>query len=68
MDTSKIILDKMYTVQEVADFLEVHKLTVYNWLELHRISYFKMSERKTLISGKELLDFLKRSEVKAIKH
>jgi len=58
--------EKHYSVKEVAAIVGVHYLTIYKWLDLRRISYFKFSERKTLIPKSALDAFIQSGSVKTI--
>lgn len=42
---------ELFTPEEVADYLKVHKVTVYNWVKLKMIDCYVLSEgkRKTTV-------------------
>lgn len=38
-------MNKLYTVEEVAKYLNLKEMTIYNWLRLKRISGLKLGGR-----------------------
>ena len=50
--------DKLYTLQEVADYLKVSRQTIYNYVTAKRLKASKIGKEYRL-TEKDLQDFLK---------
>ena len=57
-DTTELLTSESYTVAEVAQILHCDKRTIYRYFDLHYINHFRISERKTLVTKKELQRFI----------
>lgn len=51
--------EKLYTLQEVADYLKVTRQTVYNYLAQNKIKAFKMGGREYRVTESDLQAFLR---------
>lgn len=51
--------EKLYTLQEVADYLKVTRQTVYNYLTQKKIKAFKMGGREYRVTESDLQAFLR---------
>ena len=58
--------EKCFSVKEAAALMGVHHLTVYRWIELRRISFFRISERKTLIPENIIRKYIDEAKVRSI--
>ena len=58
------MMEKLYTIQEVADLLQVHQMTVRNWINDGKIKSLRISERNIRISKAELDRFVNDRGVK----
>lgn len=54
-------MEKLYTVEEVADYLRVAKMTVYRWIYSGKLKSTKIAELHR-ISEKDIEDFITSSE------
>lgn len=50
--------DKLYTLQEVADYLKVSRQTIYNYVTAKRLKASKIG-KEYRVTEKDLQDFLK---------
>lgn len=52
--------DKLYTLQEVADYLRVSRQTIYNYVTQKKLRAFKLGgSREYRVSAEDLQTFLK---------
>lgn len=51
-------LEKIYTIQEVAEYFKVSKQTIHNWLYLKKLSAIKTPGGELRIKESELKKFL----------
>jgi excisionase family DNA binding protein len=51
-------MEKLYTIQEIADLLQVHQLTVRRWIKEEKLKCLRLSERNIRISKTELDRFV----------
>lgn len=52
--------DKVYTLQEVADYLKVSRQTIYNYVTAKKLRASKLAGQRTYrVTEKDLQDFLK---------
>jgi len=54
-------LERLYTVQEVAEYLKVCKKTVYNWIELGRLRAVQC-EKAIRIPESAIVEFLEKNQ------
>lgn len=50
--------EKLYTLQEVADYLRVSRQTIYNWVTAKRLKASKIG-KEYRVTEKDLQDFIK---------
>lgn len=54
--------NKLYTLQEVADYLKVSRQTIYNYVTAKKLKASKLAgQREYRVTEKDLQDFLKNS-------
>ena len=52
--------DKVYTLQEVADYLKVSRQTIYNYVTAKKLRASKLAGQRTYrVTEEDLQDFLK---------
>lgn len=53
--------EKLYTLQEVADYLKVTRQTIYNYVTAKRLKATKLAgQREYRVTEKDLQDFIKK--------
>lgn len=55
--------NKLYTLQEVADYLKVSRQTIYNYVTAKRLKASKLAgQREYRVTEKDLQDFIKNGQ------
>jgi excisionase family DNA binding protein len=58
-------MEKLYTIQEIADLLQVHQLTVRRWIKEEKLKCLRLSERNIRVSKTELDRFVNDKEAES---
>lgn len=54
----------LYTVEQVAEILKVHPVTVRKWIAARQIPFYKLSGKAVRISDRQIETYLKKREVR----
>jgi excisionase family DNA binding protein len=60
-----MIEEKFYTIEQVAEMLNVHRTTVYDWMRSGELAYVQVGGRRR-ITGSALSAFIKEGRPEAL--